>query len=84
LVSSNLVGNRRIQGPLFVGSPDSDDLIPEQAVAARVKALCSTRATVTYQVYPGDRRSMLLTAFPDQLDWIVARLHDQPATSTCK
>jgi pimeloyl-ACP methyl ester carboxylesterase len=84
LVSSNLVGNRRIQGPLFVGSPDSDGLIPEQAVAARVKALCSTRATVTYQVYPGDRRSMLLTAFPDQLDWIVARLHDQPATGTCK
>ena len=84
LISSNLVGSKRIQGPLFVGSPDSDDIISEQAVAARVQGLCSTRAAVTYQVYPGDRRSMLLTAFPDQLDWIVARLHDQPATSSCK
>ena len=84
LVSSNLVGNKRIQGPLFVGSPDSDDIIFEQVVAARVKALCSTRATVTYQVYPGDRRSMLLTAFPDQLDWIVDRLRDRSATSSCQ
>ena len=84
LVSSNLVGNKRIEGPLFVGSPDSDDIISERTVAARAKALCSTRATVTYQVYPGDRKSMLLTAFPDQLDWIVDRLQDRPATSTCK
>jgi hypothetical protein len=83
-VSSDLVGNKKIQGPLFVGSPDSDDIISEPGVAARVKALCSTRATVTYQVYQGDRGTMLLTAFPEQLDWIVDRLQDRPATSTCK
>jgi alpha-beta hydrolase superfamily lysophospholipase len=84
LISSNLVGNKRIQGPLFVGSPDSDDLVSEPGVAARVKALCSSRAAVTYQVYPGDRGTMLLAAFPDQLDWIVDRLRDRPAASSCK
>jgi dienelactone hydrolase len=84
LFTSNQVGNMPISGPMFVASAESDDAVPAQAIAARVKAVCATGATVNYQVYPGDHDSMMVTSFSDQMSWIMDRFQERPAPNSCK
>ena len=84
LFTSNQVGNMPISGPMFVASAESDDAVPAQLIAARVKAECATGATVNYQVYPGDHDSMMVTSFSDQVSWIMDRFQERPAPNSCK
>jgi alpha-beta hydrolase superfamily lysophospholipase len=84
LFTSNQVGNKPISGPMFVAGAESDDAVPAQLIAARVKAVCATGATVNYQVYPGDHDSMMVTSFSDLMSWIVDRFQERPAPNSCK
>jgi dienelactone hydrolase len=84
LFTSNRVGNKPISGPMFVAGADSDDVVPAQVIAARVKMLCATGAAVNYQVYPGGHESMMLTAFADQVSWVMDRFQDRPVPKSCK
>jgi dienelactone hydrolase len=84
LFTSNQVGNKPISGPIFVAGAEGDDAVPAELLAARVKTLCATGATVNYRKYPGDHESMLATSLADQVSWIVDRFQGRPAEGNCK
>jgi Secretory lipase len=84
LINENQVGKKSISGPMWVAAASSDDTIPAQVLATRVKALCATGATVDYQVYPGDHESMMVTSLSDGMSWIMERFQGQRAAGNCK
>ncbi len=84
LFTSNQVGNQPISGPMLVAGAESDDVVPAELLAARVKAVCATGAAVSYRKYPGDHESMLVTSLADELSWITERFQGLPAQGNCK
>jgi len=84
LLTANEVGKKPIAGPMLVAAADGDTSVPQQLLATRVKTLCSTGATVDYQVYPGDHESMLVTSLADQMSWIGERFQGRPPAGNCQ
>jgi len=79
--TENEVGRKPIGGPMLVVAAQSDDTIPAQLLATRVKSLGATGAAVDYQVVPGDHESMLVTSLPDQVSWVMERFQERPAAA---
>jgi len=80
----NKVGNKPIDGPLFVVAGEADQTVPIEAVRAAVKQMCANKQPVTFRSYPGlDHDPTMEKSTPDQLAWIRARFAGKAFKSNC-
>ena len=82
--TENELGSAPIEGPLLVIAGEADRTVPVDLVRRTVAAACRRGLPVELRTYPGlDHDPTMDKSTPDQLAWITARFHGDPAQSNC-
>jgi pimeloyl-ACP methyl ester carboxylesterase len=83
-LTANDAGQVRTDVPLLVLQGDTDQIVPAGLTTGAVARLCALGDTVELITYPGaDHGSVLVAAAQDVGAWVLDRLGDRPAPTTC-
>ncbi|MEU4897893.1 lipase family protein [Streptomyces sp. NPDC044780] len=77
------LGTRSPDRPVHLYQGAADELIPYQVGAALRDRWCALGAPVEWRHYPLDHVDTALAGIPIALDWLAARLADEPTRGTC-
>jgi alpha-beta hydrolase superfamily lysophospholipase len=84
LLEQNTPSTGPLEFPLLVVHGESDEVIDHRLTDTWVEGLCASGTTVEYVTLPGVMHFGVLAASEAiNLEWIAARLADEPAGSTC-
>ena len=82
--SENALGEKSVEGPLFVIAGEADTTVPIDGVRALVRRACDAGAAVNFRSYPHlDHDPAMQESVPDQLAWIRDRFARKLARRNC-
>ncbi|MFF4481247.1 lipase family protein [Streptomyces melanosporofaciens] len=80
---SSYLGTRSPDHPVYLYQGLVDELIPYRVGEALRARWCARGVPVEWQDYPLDHVTTALTGIPAALDWMAARLADEPTRGDC-
>jgi hypothetical protein len=82
-LAGNSVGVLPRSVPILIMQGGRDPNIPPGITAGEVQRMCRAGDTIDYHLYPAAYHNVVPSASADLNAWVAARLHGDPASSTC-